>query len=120
MKKLLAIAALAVAAAPSSAAAAQALAVHQDPAVPQLLVSGDRVELGYSTDSSGAKSLAGTVFVRTDLQHRFSPLALTGKGQTVSTILPARFLPAATSSSARTATSAPSERCSGALRFRRR
>src|SRR5438034_5576341 len=92
MKKLLAIAALAVAAAPSSAAAAKAFAVHQDPAVPQLLVPGDRVELGYSTDSSGVKSLAGTLFVRTDLQHRFSPVALTGKGRTVSTILPARFL----------------------------
>jgi hypothetical protein len=92
LKKLLAIAALAVAAAPSAAAAAQALAVHQDPAVPQLFVPGDRVELGYSTDSPGVKSLAGTLFVRTDLQRRFSPVALTGKGQTVSTILPARFL----------------------------
>ena len=75
LKKLLAIAALAVAAAPSAAAAAKAPAVHQDPAVPQLLVPGDRVELGYSADSSGVKSLAGTLFVRTDLQRRFSPVA---------------------------------------------
>jgi hypothetical protein len=92
MKKLLVIAALAVAAAPSAATAAKTLSVHQDTAVPQLLMLGDRVEFGYSTDSSGVKSLAGTLFVRTDLQHRFSPVALTGKGQAVSTILPARFL----------------------------
>jgi hypothetical protein len=92
MKKLRVIAALAVAAATSAATAAKTLTVHQDPAVPQLLVPGDRVELGYSTDSSGVESLAGTLFVRTDVQQRFSRVALTGKGQTVSTILPARFL----------------------------
>jgi hypothetical protein len=84
--------ALAAAGTPSAATAAKAFAVHQDPAVPQLLVPGDRVELGYRTDSSGVKSLTGTLFVRTDLQQRFSALALAGKGQAVSTILPARFL----------------------------
>ena len=79
MKTLLAIA-LAVVAVPPAATAAKGFAVHQDNAVPQLLVPGDSVQVGYSTDSSGVKSLGGTLFVRTDLQRRFSPLALAGKG----------------------------------------
>lgn len=91
MKTLLAIA-LAVVAVPPAATAAKGFAVHQDNAVPQLLVPGDSVQVGYSTDSSGVKSLGGTLFVRTDLQRRFSPLALAGKGRSVSRILPARFL----------------------------
>ena len=91
MKTLLAIA-LAVVAVPPAATAAKGFAVHQDNAVPQLLVPGDSVQVGYSTDSSGVKSLGGTLFVRTDLQRRFSPLALAGKGRAVSRILPARFL----------------------------
>lgn len=73
MKTLLAVASLAVAAAPPAATAATALAVHQGPALPQLLVAGDRVELGYSTDSSGVKSLAGMLFVTSYADLRIGP-----------------------------------------------
>jgi hypothetical protein len=93
MKTLLTFAGLVVAvavASPASATAAQPLTAHQDPAVGQLLVPGDRVEIGYHLDSG--KATAASLYVRSDREGRFQRLQLTRKGRTVSTVLPARLL----------------------------
>ncbi len=91
MKTLLAIAALAVAAAPPAATATRPLAAHEDPALGRLLVSTDRVKIGYRVDASKPK-LAGTLFVRDDLRRSFLRVSLKADGPLVSAAVPSSLL----------------------------
>jgi len=85
MKKLVALAiplaALALAAGASPASKAKPLKVRGG--LEHLFVHGDRVMARY-TVYEGSKAVRGTLYVRNDLAHRFTPLALTAKnGYTV-------------------------------------
>jgi len=91
---LAAIAALVATGAPSAKPTAKPLAVHQEStAAGNLLVPGDRVELGY--DAPGVKSLTGSLFVRNDLQGGFEHLRLKpmkGRATGLRAVVPSRLI----------------------------
>ena len=78
----------------SAAPAVQPLAAHQEPrSIGNLVAPGDRVEIVYSVDTSHVRSPKGTLYVRNDLQRRFTalPLKLDGK-TTLQARVPARLI----------------------------
>jgi hypothetical protein len=69
----------ATAGAPSAATRVAPLFVHQEPEVVRLIVPGDRIALDYKLESR-ITSPAGSLYVRNDLQPRFTRVALKLKG----------------------------------------
>jgi hypothetical protein len=89
MKRILALAGLLVgiasiaAGSPTAASNARKFAPHQDPrGIGNLVVRGDRIALVYD---AGVKGATGSVFVRSDLQHRFVRLSLAAERGPAST-----------------------------------
>ena len=97
MKRISLICGVALAAAAlaqSAAPAVQPLAAHQEPrGIGNLVAPGDRVEIVYSVDTPHVRSPKGSLYVRNDLQRRFTalPLKLDGK-TTVQARVPARLI----------------------------
>jgi hypothetical protein len=88
------VALAAAALAQSAAPAVQPLAAHQEPrGIGNLVAPGDRVEIVYSVDTPRVRSPKGSLYVRNDLQRRFTelPLKLEGK-TTLQARVPARLI----------------------------
>lgn len=85
---------LAAALAPSALPAGHPLAAHQEPrGIGNLIAPGDRVQIVYTVDTPRVRSAKGTLWVRNDLQAKFTRLPLQLQGRTtLQAGLPARLI----------------------------
>jgi hypothetical protein len=88
------VAVAAAALAQSAAPAVQPLAAHQEPrGIGNLVAPGDRVDIVYSVDTLRVRSPKGALYVRNDLQRRFTELPLKLEGKTTLRVrVPARLI----------------------------
>ena len=82
----------------SAGTAAARLTVWPEPMLAQLLLTGDRMSVGYTVETQGVNAPQGFVYVRSDRQARYERLRLklgtstsNGRHPRLSTVLPARF-----------------------------
>ena len=88
------LALVAAAIVPRAIPAGNALVAHQEPrGIGNLVAPGDRVQIVYTLDTPHVRSPQGSLYVRSDLQRRFTRLPLTLQGRsTLQASLPARLI----------------------------